>query len=43
MNMERVIEDIICIIVLLLCPDWYLELTGMYKSVYRIIKERESK
>ena len=40
--MKRLIEDIICIILLVVCPDWFLEATGMYKSMYAIIKEREN-
>lgn len=39
--MKRLIEDFICIILLLVCPDWLLDITGMYKSMYTIIKERE--
>lgn len=35
----RIIEDILCIALLIVLPDWYLEKTGLYLWMFRI-KER---
>ena len=37
----RIMEDLLCIIILLLTPDFLLEKLGLYKSMYQIIKDRE--
>ncbi len=36
----RIIEDFICIILLLLMPDFILEKTGLLKSIDIIVEER---
>lgn len=35
----RLLEDIVCILLLVLLPDWILEVSGLYESMYQIIKE----
>lgn len=35
----RIIEDFLCIVLLIVLPDWYLEKTGLYLWMFRI-KER---
>ena len=35
----RIIEDVLCIVLLIVLPDWYLEKTGLYLWMFRI-KER---
>lgn len=37
----RIIEDVLCIVLLIVLPDWYLEKTGLYSWMYRIKEQRE--
>lgn len=32
----RIIEDVLCIVLLIVLPDWYLEKTGLYLWMFRI-------
>lgn len=36
----KIIEDLICIILLLLIPDFILEKTGLLRSIEIIVEER---
>lgn len=38
----RVIEDIVCVILLWFLPDYVLDKLGLYKSMIAIINDRES-
>lgn len=38
--MGRLIEDVICIILLVFLPDYFLERLGLYKSIQIIIYRR---
>lgn len=39
--MIELVEDIICIILLVLLPDILLEKFGLYAAMYALIEERE--
>ena len=36
----RIIEDMVCIILLIFLPDFILERMGLYNSIETIIRER---
>lgn len=36
----RLIEDVICIILLLFMPDWFLERSGLYDSMDKVTEDR---
>lgn len=36
----RIIEDVLCIVLLIVLPDWYLEKTGLYLWMFRIKEQR---
>lgn len=40
--MGRLIEDFICIILLVFLPDYLMERLGLYKSIQTIIYRREN-
>lgn len=35
----KLIRDVFCIILLVLLPDWILDVTGLYRSMYVMIVE----
>lgn len=37
----RLFEDVICIILLLFMPDWFLERSGMYDAMDKVRKNRK--
>lgn len=37
----RLFEDVICIILLLFMPDWFLERSGMYDAMDKVREGRE--
>lgn len=36
----RIIEDVLCIVLLIVLPDWYLEKTGLYLWMFGIKEQR---
>lgn len=43
MRVVEIMEDVICIILLLFLPDFLLEKLGLYESMRQIIKSRSLK
>ena len=38
----RILEDIIIVLILIFVPDFILEVTGLYDSIYRIMAQRKA-